>query len=150
MKLDLQRALFASRWPEFREFYIPIRISARGSFILFVASVMSSANTREKERARERREQKETETSEREFITRDSSGNKSRFRKCARTHRSGSAGQRAYAETSELTYVKIKWIISSRTSSCRWLLRRGVSASSQMVLRRHCLPSRQPCLKSQH
>lgn len=51
-------------------------------------------------------------------------------------------------ETSELTYVKIRWITSPRTSC--WVLRRGVSASSQMLLKRHCLPSRQPCLKSQH
>lgn len=58
------------------------------------------------------------------------------------------ASQSANAETSKLTYVKIKWIISSRTS-CSFL-RRGVSASSQMVLKRHCLPSRQPYLKSQH
>lgn len=52
------------------------------------------------------------------------------------------------SETSELTYVKIRWTTSPRTSC--WVLRRGVSASSQIVLRRHCLPSRQPCLKSQH
>jgi hypothetical protein len=54
--------------------------------------------------------------------------------------------EREDAEMSELTYVKIKWITSSRTSC--WLLHRGVSASSQMVLSRHCLPSRQPYLKS--
>jgi len=58
------------------------------------------------------------------------------------------ASQSASTKMSELTHVKIKWITSPRTSC--WVLRRGVSASSQMVLKRHCLPSCQPCLKNQH
>lgn len=72
---------------------------------------------------------------------------KSCFRKYV--HRSRSRRVKArVSDTSELTYVRIRWITSSRTSC--WVLRRGVSASSQMLLKRHCLPSCQPCLKSQH
>lgn len=44
-----------------------------------------------------------------------------------------------------LTHVSSKWMISSTTS---WpLLARGVSASSQIVLKRHSRPLLQPCLR---
>lgn len=77
-------------------------------------------------------------------------GDKSRFRKCPDVHQfcARPSQRRGMSEMWELTYVKMRWITSPRTSC--WVLRRGISASSQIVLKRHCLPSCQPCLKGQH